>query len=605
MSDPFSVVSCSIEVYTLESGAYSIRSGDGLVRAVTVSKSLRGGSTGRFVVEMAPGGPNGVDSAPDWTEILTPGSHALIGMGRGSEAAIVMDGVITVSTEDQQWQTSAEGSSAVRSQAIVGADFAWFYNTQNWYMLAMQGLVLGTNIGNMLRFAPPSTAVSQNGLPSAMSKGLIGNGSPVKIGSAWWDIMSSTSIGILNSTFVPYGGGITRLPFGSVVGQNFEQYPDVFIPYTEQFLGLESWMSKFMDIFPWPWYEFFVTTAPSGVYSFIDLPSDGGATASLTPPSPGVDVSINVSVTANKNVVTSGTVFTMRDFPTALPAGPQMVARVTPSPRFDFVSRESVQNYVPGNMDMSRWNALPVRKMHEYGFFESRVEFSSEEAKNYYMLNPTAYQTMFGHSGSNVTPFPFIFAGAADPASVHRYGYRPVDATLRWMYDWNGLTAQQAQTSGSKINIVQTVATLTAALASWWHPLPLMARGQVQLPLSPSIYIGTRFEYAPFKDGVPWTFYIEAVEHRFVFGGRSSTTLTLSRGLPSSVYADSGSDGLLRAIYTGNARRQYVPGSSGIYQIGLPQGTGQGLQVFSSPTNAATLAQQMSQIFVTPQALGQ
>ena len=127
-----------------------------------------------------------------------------------------------------------------------------------------------------------------------------------------------------------------------------------------------------------------------------------------------------------------------------------------------------------------------------------------------------------------------------------------------------------------------------------------MLRGQVTIPLAPSIRIGTRFRYTPFKnalpDDAPWDFYVEEVTHRFVFGGQSSTTLALTRGLPSSVYADSGSGGLLRAVYTGNARRQ-----DGLYVPGLPAGTGEGLQVFSTQENSNSLAGQMSATYVTPQ----
>jgi hypothetical protein len=192
------------------------------------------------------------------------------------------------------------------------------------------------------------------------------------------------------------------------------------------------------------------------------------------------------------------------------------------------------------------------------------------------MLNPTAAQTLYGSNGANTTPFSFVYLAAADPASVRRYGYRPVNGTTRWMYDAGGLASQN-----QRLNVTQSVATLTAALASWWHPAPLMARGEVTLPLSPSIYIGTRFRYAPYKDGVPWDFYVEAVTHRYVHGGRCSTSLSLTRGLPSSVYADSSAGGLLQGIFTGNARRDYVAGS-GLYQKGQPAGLGLGLQVFTT-----------------------
>jgi hypothetical protein len=567
VTSPFAVVSCGIEVYPFEGGPYQIIGGQ--IKSVTVSKSVAGGVNGTFVIELAPGGPQGTESSPNWTEIITPGSHVLIGMQRGADSAIVMDGVSTTTGETHQWTSGEEGSTASRRQQVVGSDFAWFFNTQNWYSLAMYGLVAPAGIGGQLGYLPSS-------LTSLMSQGLNGNGSPVTVGQVWFNKIMAGNGGMLGTTFVPYQGGGTRLPFNTLVSQTLEQYPNVYIPITEQFLGMESWMAKFMDIFPWPWYEFFVTTAPSGTYALTA--SNGTAFASVP------------------NVSTSGRVFTMQQFPAALPAGPQMVARVNPVPRLDF-PRSTGAGFSIGTLDMARWNALPLTQLKDYGFVQSNIEFSSDEARNFYMLNPSAYQTLYGNNGSNTAPFQFIFGGAADPASVHRYGYKPVNGVTRWMYDWNGVASQR-----QNLDIPQTVATLTAALVSWWHPLPLMARGEATIPLSPSVYIGTRFRYAPFKDGILWDFYVKAVTHRFVFGGNSRTILSLVRGLPTSIYADSSSNGLLQSIWTGNARRQYVAGSSNVYQIGLPSGTGQALQLFDSLETAGTVAQQMWSSFVTPQA---
>ena len=580
MTTQLAATVCSIEVYPFEGGSYFISGGQ--IKSLTISKAIKGGGNGQCVVDLAPGGPFGPESSPDWTAIITPGSHILVGMQRGADVAIVFDGTVISTSETQTWSTDNNGSIASRNQRLVCADFAWFFNTQNWYSLVYYGLTAGTGLGGQLGYLPGS-------LIPLISKGLI-NGTPVEIGAQWFNVMAASG-GMLGSTFVPYKGGNTRLPFSTLVAQIFENYPNVSIPFTEQFLGSESWMAKFQDIFPWPWYEFFVTTAPSGVYN-------------LTPPPSG----------AAANTVVSGTAFSMQAFPTALPAGPQMVARVNPIPRFDFVPSGSSsasgsapasgsvspsQQYSIANINIDRWTALPHTDFSGVGFYSSSIEFGSDEARNFYMLNPTAYQTLFGNSGTSVVPYPFVFMGAADPASVHRYGFRPVNGSIGWFYDWQGLVSKQG------LNVTQSAATLTAALASQWHPLPLMARGSVSIPLAPSVYIGTRFRYAPFKDGVIWEFYVESVSHRFAFGGQSSTTLALSRGLPLSVYYDTAADGLLQAIYTGNAQRHSDTGLSGIYQIGLPPGTGQGLQVFSSPQTAGSIAGQLSTAFVTPQTPSQ
>jgi hypothetical protein len=570
MTSPFAPVSCNCEIYPFEGGVYYLSSG--LIESVTVSKSIRGGSNGVFSVQLAPGGPLGTESPVDWTQTFTPGSHVLIGMQRGGDEAIVLDGVVTGSHETQEWRSSINGSQASRVPIVAGADFCWFFNTQNWYSLAMYGLAAGTGL-------PGSLGVLPSNLIPFMSKGIVGNGSPVTIGQTWFNDVMAGASGMLGSTFLPYKGGDTRLPFNTLMTQLFEQYPGVYVPYTDQFLGMESWMSKFQEIFPHPWYEFFVTTAPSGVYSGF-VPSPAG--------------------TVGTNITASGRAFNMAAFPKALPAGPCMVARVTPVPRFDF-QRSASGIFAPTALDMTRWNALPLTALSGTGFYESDIKFSSDEVRNFYLLNPTSAQTLFGDNGSNNVPFMFIFAGAADPASVHRYGYQPANGTTRWLYDWNGTAAQRGT-----LDIVQTVATLTAALASWWHPLPLMAKAQVAIPLAPQIYPGTRYKYAPFKDGTPWMFYVETVTHKYVFGGGSMTILELTRGLPASIYDAGGAVGsLLHSIYIGNAKRQFLAGGSGIYQVGLPPGTGTGLQVFSTATNSAQIANQMTGGFVTPQTSSQ
>jgi hypothetical protein len=588
-SAPLAAVACGIEVYPFEGGPYWISGGQ--IKSVTVSKTLQGGANGTFSIELAPGGPNGPESIPDWIQVITPASHVLIGMSRGADAAIVMDGVVALPSEDQVWQTNAQGeSTAARQQLIAGADFAWFFNTQNWYMLSMYGLVAPNGLRDQLGFLPI-------GLVPAISQGLVGMGSPVQIGKTWFEKVMAGPGAMMGQTFVPYQGGDTRVPFNTLVSETMEQYPGIYIPYTEQFLGLESWMAKFLDIFPWPWYEFFVTTAPSGTYA-LNVPPAGPTVvtsgAPVTNPDGSVTLPESTVTTSAANVSVPGRTFTMRDFPTALPAGPQLVARVNPVPRFNFDPIATTQSFIVSDMDVSRWNTLPLHQLSGYGFYESHIEFTADEARNFYMLNPTAYQTTYGDNGSNVIPFPFKFLAVADPASVHRYGYRPANGTTRWMFDWNGTASQQALAKG--FDVRETVVVLTAALASWWHPLPLMARGAVEIPLAPSVYVGTRWRYAPFKDGVLWDFYIEGVRHRFEFGGQSTTTLTLTRGLPTSVYADTSTDGLLRNIYIGNARRQ-----DGVYRVGLPAGTGQALQVFATPENANDVTQQMTGGSITPQ----
>jgi hypothetical protein len=178
---------------------------------------------------------------------------------------------------------------------------------------------------------------------------------------------------------------------------------------------------------------------------------------------------------------------------------------------------------------------------------------------------------------------------------VQRYGFRPQIGTTRWLFDPQGNAAQNPGTQ-----VQDTILALTGRMISWYHPAPLMASASVTLPLAPTILIGTRFRYAPFKSGEPWDFYIESVTHTYEFGGESgssTTRLTLSRGLPAAVYADSGSGGVLQAVHTGNAMRQ-----EGAYVTGLPAGSSVPLQVITTTAQAASLSAQLSSVFVTPQS---
>jgi len=117
-----------------------------------------------------------------------------------------------------------------------------------------------------------------------------------------------------------------------------------------------------------------------------------------------------------------------------------------------------------------------------------------------------------------------------------------------------------------------------------------MANGTARLNLRPDIAPGVKFEYIADKAGTPWHAYVRSVSHSFNFGGQSTTTLGLTRGLPVSVYDD---QDLLLAILQGKGVRV-----DGVYAI---NGSAQGLQVFNLETAQADLAS-LSKAFTTPGA---
>jgi hypothetical protein len=562
MSRAFANTACTIEVYPFEGGPYVLAGGQ--IKRVIVSKNLRDGA-GSMQLDLAPGGPNGIEGSPTWSQVITPMSHVLVGMSRGDRAAVVMDGVAVAPVEQQSWQTGSpdQGASAMRIQTISGADFGWFFKSFNFFALTFYGMMIGTPVNEGLYYLP-------QGLVSLLSKGLIGAAQPVQAGRLWFQNVMAGPNGILGHTFVPYKNN-SRKTFTEVVAAQWEYYPEAYIPIADYFMvSEENWLGKFQGIFPFPWYDFFVTTAPSGAYLAAS----------------GVTLS---------GIIDPGTQFGMASMPQAPPGGPVLVARVNPTPKFKTTVQASAGTVAPGDIDATRWNALPLYDFTQepYGFYNSSVSFSAEDARNFYQLNPTAYKTLFGVNNANGIPFPFSFIAASDAASVQRYGFRPEIGSTRWLYDANGAAASAQE------DVQQTILSLTAAMISWFHPQPLMARASVAIPLTPDILVGTRFRYAPFKDGVPWDFYIEAFRHTFVFGGESATTLTLSRGLPTAVYQAVQSGGLLQAIHTGNAMRQ-----NGIYTVGLPTGTGPALTFVITTEQAMQLNQLLTNVPVTPQWSG-
>ena len=550
----------SIEVYPYEGGSYTLQGGQ-ILRA-QLHKTIRNIQPDTFVIELAPGGPNGTEGQPTWTEIITPQSFILIGGQRGNAAAIMLAGIVTSPSETQQWQTSDQGTQAGRRQRIVGQDFTWYFNSFNWYALTFLGLTAGAAIG-------PA------GIPLLLNQGLIGgssssNSNPALVGAGWYNTVMAGASGILGNTYVPYQQS-SQLPFRTVVSTIWEEYENVFIPFGDFYWAAEgTWSSKFAAIFPRPFYEFFVATAPSGAYLG--------------------------TVATNSSVGAAGQQFAMASLPAAPAAGPVVVARVNPTPSLTATATAAGADptLVPG-LDMSRWSELTLYDFTTapYGFIASDIGFDSEDARNFYMLNPTWPRALFGDNNSTVAPFVYYMSGFADARSIARYGYRPEIATTRWFSDLNGNAAQN-----NTLNIANSVALLTARLASWYQPAPLMARAAVTIPFAPDILPGNRFRYAPFKGQLPWDFYIEEVAHDYVFAGFSTTTLTLTRGLPQAVYAASQAGGVLEGLYLGTAQRL-----NGAYTLASGSAT-PALTPFRSPASIQALLGSIAAIYVTPQAGG-
>lgn len=523
-------VACFIDIYVPEGSVYSFQGGQ--ILSCVTTKNIKE-DVGSFEVELA---PTLFGNNFSWAQILTPMSLVIIGMKRGSFAAIPMLGVITEVEENQDWAT---GVPVLRSITIRGADLAYYFLMDDYYSLWYLALSGGAALGNT-------------------SAGLLA-GDPGTIGSTWY--LSVMASGMFQNTFLPYKGA--QVLFANAFGTRFDKY-DVTVPYGDYFLGTNgAWNSKFKQIFPFPFYEFFVTT---------DVAAGNGAYGG-----------------------NGGTAFSCAGLGANITATPKVVARINPVPSLQATTNGAGTPSFSA-ITTSGWAALPNADLQGAGFINSRVVFSEHDVHNFYALNPIYFLGQNGADNGNIRQFLFNYAVCIDRASVNRYGYRPMMGDTVWLSDPEGAAANSAGNQGNA-SLQQLIATLLGRLSGYYEPAPLMASAALTSWLRPDIQIGTRFTYAPFKDGVDWQFYVESVTQKYEFGGKSQTVLGLTRGLPLSVYQDSSSNGVLFNLHVGNAQRL-----NGAYQIGLPKNSAQYLQAVP-PEAFNTLMGQIDSYFISPQAV--
>lgn len=532
MTNIIAAPQCFVEIYPYEGGQYQIQGGQ--IITCKTRKSI-GETAGRFEILLAPGGPRGTNTQPSWTQVITPMSFVLIGMRRWQYANITMIGVVDEVAETQVWTDQG----VVRAIRVKGRDFGAFFEMFNYVALSFLGGIL------------PSTLI-EGGVPAILGKNYL-TGRPDQIATNWYNTMMVGASGVLANTNVNWNG--QELPVGICLADYFQPYP-AQIPYGTSFATREgSWINKLKAILNWPVYETFVTTAPVNQY-----PAQGG------------------------------TGFTMQGLGALVVATPFIVGRLNPTPLITGTGSGGSVSLT--GTDSTAWNALQLFQP-DSAFIENEIAFSMAEARNFYMVAPTWFATQWGGTNSGLMSWTLTYGGLYDATSIHRYGFRPEIMETEWFTDVSGSAAQQ---DGSQLQ--QFALDVTLRMASWHHPQPLMARAMVQHPLRPDVLVGNRFRYAPFKGTMAgaadtWDFYIEAIEHNYAFGRKSTTTMELCRGLPSDIYADGGAGSLLFDILTGNAERidgDYLPGNEG----------GAGLQGWGI-SSAQSLANNVAQYFTVAQ----
>ena len=541
-----------VDIYPYEGGKYTVTGDQAGVLECITHKDIRNTNPGTFQFRLAPGGPLGPNSGPSWTEIITPMSLVVIGMKRYDHRQIVMIGVVSSPAEIQSWVT---GRGVLRTITVSGYDFQYFFATDNYYTLTMLGATAGAVFGTI-------------GLPAILGSSLLG-GTPASLGEAWYNTIMAGNEGMLSQTYFQYNG--SSINFSQIMSNWFEEYPTpaggVEIPIGDFFMVTEgNWMQKFLGFFPFPWYEFFVITAPTS-YSQYAIGQSYQSSAS--------PISLD-----------------FKDGQGFLSATPTIVARVNPLPYTNSYKQGSTPSNGTYSMDSTRWSNLQKFNLENTGFIKSDISFNIDEVRNFYIVNPTWYNQMFGVSNNNVAPFLYLFATWIDTGSIHRYGYRPEVAQVQWFADPAGLASQK--NASNPLGYKALIQNLALRQTSYFEPTPNMASGEIVMELRPDIIPGNRFSYAPFKNGVEWDFYITSVTQSYVFGEQSTTTLGLSRGLPKTVYDDVK---LLTQVHTGYAMRQ-----NGLYVPGIPGEPNQiGLQPIdaASPTTKQILGQ-IAQVYINP-----
>jgi hypothetical protein len=524
---------CTVEIYSniASNPAFFSFSGAQIVSATT-AKDISDPNSGTFQITLPPGGPNGPNLLPTWAQVFKPMSLVLIGMQRLTNSDIVMAGLVTQIDEVEVWQADR----VVRQTVVQGTDFSYFFTTFNYFTLGFLGQTAGSVIGESIGLGPAaSITYLQSGYLS---------GTPQQIGTNFFTGVMFGTNGLLQNVNIVYGNG-QKMKLGSTIGYSFAEYTDAYIQFDSDYVTTEgNWMGKFENIFPSPWYEFFVTTAPGGSYG----PQTGGYE------------------------------FLMRTLQTAPGSGPMAVARVNPTPVL------TVSGTTITGVNSTAWNALTIYTPIEMSPRQTALSFGIGETANYFAANPTMFGTLFGSSNSLINSYLFTANSALDVTSINEYGYRPAILPTLWIGDSTGQNAQNANTDFS-----QLAPTLAARIVSTYGPLAIMASTTVTMPLRPDILPGFRFRFTPEKAGQTWDFYIQGVQHNYDFGGDSTTVLTLTRGLPTAVYE---SPALLQAALSGKLVRDASQPS--YYAV---DNTRTGVQFFGPSSNIQALLGQISSGF--------
>lgn len=463
-----------VDVWPADGGSVHLSSFDSIM-SVSTFKDIWDTKSGSFEVILPPGGPEGPNGGPQWADIITPMSLAVIGLQRGvpyqPRAHIIMVGVVTRVEQDVEWRF---GAGVRRVCRVSGQDFSYFFAQESAYS------------ETLLKFA---SGVGVIGLEAGLASNGIDSGSPDKLALDYYNSIMAGKQGIMSGTKFAYNG--SSVPWSTLVQTDIQPYPNLpsLIPCAWNYLAVEgTWASAFQTLLPFPWYEFAILTLDTA---------------------PAAQIS-------------------MGDVPMFLPASPVVMARPLPLPR--------LLGPDGGSLYMKDWDALPVYQPDNGAVLAEGQSFDVNDVRNFYVVNPNFLNTLYGASNQHISPWIYNYAAWIDVGGIQRYGYKPSIHNIIWFADPKGLQAQQ--NAGNEQKIEQLVADIALVPVSFHEPTPFMANVRVTLNLRPDIPPGVKFRYPGDKAATLWDAYVRTVAHSFVFGQASTTTLGLARALPTAVYGD-------------------------------------------------------------------
>lgn len=530
--------------------------------------------------------------------LITPFSTIAVNLIRGSQHYPVFFGVVTDISEGY-----IRGHSKVeRIINLEAVDLLYYFKNFAYYTLSWLGA--STNLLENLGTEAGVNVVIKSGLVDVP---------PEQVAVTYYNEIMTPYLA--NST-INVDSSYTSLPllisyaFGNFQANSFNpmgKYSEegITFPFSPTFYAKQqSWQNVFKGFFgPSSMYEVFFQTLQS----------------STTPQNiPNVSIPVpDENTTGISSVVTSNTsTFNNPNFipiPIRFPKHPETemlatyIARQNPFPFFeftqvpDFYNLTSIINIPSNTIQLNRtlWDNLGQYRFDTYKsnpIIESRITFSAQDARSFYVVRPDMMPSMFkGKAISDM--YMLSYTGTmVDLRNYRKFGYLLEEITTQWFSA--NLGTNKKIIPGGPFQMLGTNVLMVAS--AYWSPLPHMASGTVEIPLSPSILPGNRIILKPFVDGTDWEFYITGVNHNHSFGKSSTTQLQLARGLPRSLYESNDQltlllQGLLERSYNGYNQ---VPDS---YTVTLPDGLQINGLTFITPIYAKYIFQKISPLLNIPQ----